>query len=146
MVSHGRTACQTEKSCSSSTHPLIHQVVTPRSWEEYVDRVSNGAVPFLTDFSYAGYKYQAQPLPDISTNSTKVFDVTQFGAQPGTGCACVCVCVCARARVLVACRTIRTLPRRSESVKKTGARLAEQTWRATSLCVHALSLCGRPTM
>lgn len=67
--------------CHQVATPL--QTVTPRAWLEYQDRKANGVAPFLTDFSYAGYHYQATPLPHV--NGT-VFDVTHYGAHPGQGC------------------------------------------------------------
>lgn len=49
-------------------------------WQQFKQAKSDGTEPALPDFSYAGYQYSEQPIPDTSTWT--VFDVTKYGAVP----------------------------------------------------------------
>ncbi len=44
-------------------------------WENYVHAKKEGLTPILPDFSYAGYKYREEPIPDVDY---KIFNVTNF--------------------------------------------------------------------
>jgi len=52
----------------------------PQILDQYISAKTNGTEPDLPDFSYAGYDYSENPIPDIST--WEVFDVTNYGAFP----------------------------------------------------------------
>ncbi|WP_106527167.1 DUF4955 domain-containing protein [Chitinophaga niastensis] len=61
-------------------HVIDKLPVTAPLWEDFVTAKKNNTIPVLPDFSYAGYHFSEQSLPDIS--SKKKFDVTQYGAIP----------------------------------------------------------------
>jgi len=48
-------------------------------WENFKEAKKNGTQAILPDFSYAGYKYSEVEIPTVNY---KIFDVTNFGAQP----------------------------------------------------------------
>eukprot|EP00123_Amoebidium_parasiticum_P016720 comp23560_c1_seq1/m.39800 comp23560_c1_seq1/g.39800 ORF comp23560_c1_seq1/g.39800 comp23560_c1_seq1/m.39800 type:complete len:922 (-) comp23560_c1_seq1:551-3316(-) len=48
-------------------------------WVDYVDDYRAGRAPMLPDFSYAGYRYQAVPIP---VKRQFVYDVTKYGCRP----------------------------------------------------------------
>ena len=50
-----------------------------RTWEQFVLAKETGTEPILPDFSYAGYRYFGEPIPDPTH---PVFDVTRYGAIP----------------------------------------------------------------
>lgn len=49
-------------------------------WQDFVDSKKNGKTPILPDFSYAGYHFSEEAIPDLSKR--KHFKVTDFGALP----------------------------------------------------------------
>src|SRR5690606_18686962 len=49
-------------------------------WSDYVKDKNEGKVPFLPDFSYAGYHFSEKTIPDVSKR--KYFNVVDFGAKP----------------------------------------------------------------
>jgi hypothetical protein len=49
-------------------------------WQEFVAAKASGDVSALPDFSYAGYHFSEQPLPEVSQRPR--FDVTAYGALP----------------------------------------------------------------
>ncbi|GAB3851492.1 hypothetical protein GCM10028822_18210 [Hymenobacter terrigena] len=49
-------------------------------WKEFVEAKKKAAEPVLPDFSYAGYHFSENPIPDVSAK--KVFNVRDFGAIP----------------------------------------------------------------
>lgn len=51
-------------------------------WQQFVNAKKNGLEPTLPDFSYAGYRYGEEPIPDIVGCD---FDVTSYGAVPNDG-------------------------------------------------------------
>jgi hypothetical protein len=50
----------------------------PPSWQNYLDAQTTGALPILPNFSFSGYRFSEESLPD--TSSWTVFDVTNYGA------------------------------------------------------------------
>ncbi|MEQ8238375.1 MAG: DUF4955 domain-containing protein [Cyclobacteriaceae bacterium] len=60
------------------TTTLSAAAQTPDIWQNYLDAQSSDTQSELLDFSYAGYKFSEESIPDIS-NWTK-FDVTSYGA------------------------------------------------------------------
>ncbi len=52
---------------------------TSKLWREFVDATAAGREPILPDFSYAGYRYSDQPIPDVKG---PIFNVTKYGAKP----------------------------------------------------------------
>jgi hypothetical protein len=55
----------------------------PPSWQNYLDAQTTGAQPILPNFSFSGYRFSEESLPDVS--SWTVFDVTNYGAVAGDG-------------------------------------------------------------
>jgi hypothetical protein len=55
----------------------------PPSWQNYLDAQTTGAQPILPNFSFSGYRFSEESLPDIS--SWAVFDVTNYGAVANDG-------------------------------------------------------------
>ncbi|MFD1629392.1 DUF4955 domain-containing protein [Pseudopedobacter beijingensis] len=55
------------------------QTVAPL-WSDYVRDKKEGKIPFLPDYSYAGYHFSEKPIPDVSIR--KYFNVVDFGAKP----------------------------------------------------------------
>lgn len=51
---------------------------TPPVWQDYVDAYTNGTQAILPDYSYSGYHFSEQEIPDVS--SWTYFNVTQYGA------------------------------------------------------------------
>ena len=51
-------------------------------WQEFKHAKTVGKAHQLPDFSYAGYKFSEQPIPNVNH---RVFDVTKYGAQPNDG-------------------------------------------------------------
>ena len=51
-------------------------------WNTFVSDAKAGRASVLPDYSYAGYKYGTEAIPDVQW---KVFDVTDFGALPDDG-------------------------------------------------------------
>jgi hypothetical protein len=49
-------------------------------WQDFVRAQRDGVAAVLPDFSYAGYKFSEEPLPD--TAAIPRFDVTQYGGTP----------------------------------------------------------------
>jgi hypothetical protein len=49
-------------------------------WREFVEASAAARASVLPDFSYAGYKFSEQPLPDVAARGR--FIVTDYGAQP----------------------------------------------------------------
>ncbi|WP_152287927.1 DUF4955 domain-containing protein [Flavicella marina] len=56
-----------------------HYSQTSETWENYVQAKKKGKEPILPDFSYAGYKYSEEQIPNVNF---KIFDVTEYGAIP----------------------------------------------------------------
>lgn len=52
-------------------------------WREYVEARQKGETPFLPDFSYAGYHFSEEEIPDVS--GRKYFNVKDYGAVPDDG-------------------------------------------------------------
>eukprot|EP00123_Amoebidium_parasiticum_P011802 comp20908_c1_seq2/m.27868 comp20908_c1_seq2/g.27868 ORF comp20908_c1_seq2/g.27868 comp20908_c1_seq2/m.27868 type:complete len:533 (-) comp20908_c1_seq2:61-1659(-) len=52
-------------------------------WRDYVADVRAGKLPQISDFSYAGYHYQAKQIPTVQG---PIFDVTKYGCQVNTYC------------------------------------------------------------
>ncbi|MDA0711665.1 MAG: glycosyl hydrolase family 28-related protein, partial [bacterium] len=52
------------------------------TFRQFEEAVGAGTEPILPDFSYAGYHYFAEPVPEVQA---KLFDVTQFGAVADDG-------------------------------------------------------------
>ena len=50
-----------------------------RTYQQFVKDKENGRVPILPDFSYSGYHYFNEPVPDVAH---PIFDVTTYGAIP----------------------------------------------------------------
>ena len=48
-------------------------------WTDFVEATSEGREPIVPDFSFAGYRYSEQPIPDVQGAT---FDVTDYGAVP----------------------------------------------------------------
>jgi hypothetical protein len=55
----------------------------PPSWQNYLDAQTTGAQPILPNFSFSGYRFSEESLPDVSPWT--VFDVTNYGAVAGDG-------------------------------------------------------------
>jgi hypothetical protein len=55
----------------------------PPSWQNYLDAQTTGAQPILPNFSFSGYRFSEESLPD--TSSWAVFDVTNYGAVANDG-------------------------------------------------------------
>ena len=53
-----------------------------RTWEQFVSAKRTDTEPVLPDFSYAGYRYFGEPIPDVEY---PVFDVTRYGAIADDG-------------------------------------------------------------
>lgn len=53
-----------------------------RTWEQFVSAKQAGTEPMLPDYSYAGYRYFGEPVPD---GTHPVFDVTDYGAVADDG-------------------------------------------------------------
>ncbi len=53
-----------------------------KTWEQFVSAKRAGTEPILPDFSYAGYRYCGEPVPDATH---RVFDVTAYGAVADDG-------------------------------------------------------------
>jgi len=51
-------------------------------WDNFVDAKKKGETPILPDFSYAGYAFMQEPIPDVEG---PVFDITDYGAVPNDG-------------------------------------------------------------
>lgn len=51
-------------------------------WNTYSNAYASGRTSALPDYSFAGYKYGTAAIPDVTW---KVFDVTDYGAQPNDG-------------------------------------------------------------
>ena len=49
------------------------------TYQQFVEAKENGTEPILPDFSYAGYHYFSEPVPDVAH---PIFDVTKYGAIP----------------------------------------------------------------
>ncbi len=49
------------------------------TYQQFVKAREKGTEPILPDFSYAGYHYFSEPVPDASH---PIFDVTEYGAIP----------------------------------------------------------------
>ncbi len=58
---------------------LGYTSAVPSTWVNFVEARRNGTVPILPDFSYAGYHYFSEPVPDVMH---PMFDVTDYGAIP----------------------------------------------------------------
>ena len=56
---------------------------TPQVWTDFVNSKANGTQPILPDYSYSGYKFSEEEIPDVS--SYRKFDVTDFGAIANDG-------------------------------------------------------------
>lgn len=52
------------------------------TWEKYSEDVQAGRVSIIPDYSWAGYKYGAETIPNVDW---KRFNVTDFGALPNDG-------------------------------------------------------------
>jgi len=52
---------------------------TPLAWTQFVADSEAGRASALPDYSYAGYKYGTEAIPDVTW---KTFDVTDYGALP----------------------------------------------------------------
>jgi len=50
----------------------------PEVWTDYVQAQENGTQPILPDYSFSGYKFSEEDLPDVSGYT--YFDVTDYGA------------------------------------------------------------------
>jgi len=61
------------RSASAQVSPL---------WDNFVGAKDNGETPILPDFSYAGYAFMQEPIPDVEG---PVFDITDYGAVPNDG-------------------------------------------------------------
>jgi hypothetical protein len=46
-------------------------------WEDFEQASKNGTEPILPDFSYVGYKYSEEPIPEVDF---PIFNVTDYGA------------------------------------------------------------------
>ena len=53
-----------------------------RTWEQFVSAKQAGTEPILPDYSYAGYRYFGEPVPDVTH---PVFDVADYGAVANDG-------------------------------------------------------------
>ena len=53
-----------------------------RTWQQFVSAKQSGTEPMLPDYSYAGYRYFGEPVPDATFT---VFDVTDYGAVANDG-------------------------------------------------------------
>ena len=53
-----------------------------KTWEQFVLAKQTAAEPILPDFSFAGYHYFGEPIPEVTH---PVFDVTDFGAVADDG-------------------------------------------------------------
>jgi len=51
-------------------------------WDNFVEAKEKGETPTLPDFSYAGYAFMQEPIPDVEG---PVFDITDYGAVPNDG-------------------------------------------------------------
>lgn len=51
-------------------------------WTQFEKDATAGKASVIPDYSYAGYKYGAEGIPDVAW---KIFDVTSFGAVPNDG-------------------------------------------------------------
>ena len=60
----------------------LHQGGLSRTWEQFVSAKQAGTEPILPDYSYAGYRYFNEPVPDATH---PVFDVTDYGAVADDG-------------------------------------------------------------
>jgi len=56
----------------------ISHTQTPAVWTNYVQSIENGTQPILPDYSFSGYKFSEEDLPDVSGYT--YFDVTDYGA------------------------------------------------------------------
>jgi hypothetical protein len=52
---------------------------TSKLWKAFVESRTTGTEPILPDFSYAGYRYQNEPVPDVRG---PIFRVGDYGAIP----------------------------------------------------------------
>ncbi|MBC9798205.1 DUF4955 domain-containing protein [Sinomicrobium weinanense] len=59
--------------------PVYGQSVAPL-WEDYVKAKQEGKTTYLPDFSFAGYRFSEEEIPDVS--GWKHFNVTDYGAVP----------------------------------------------------------------
>ena len=50
-------------------------------WTDFVEATSEGREPIVPDFSFAGYRYSEQPIPDVQGAT---FDVTDYGVPMTT--------------------------------------------------------------
>ena len=57
----------------------LRQGGVSRTWEQFVSANDTDTEPILPDFSYAGYHYFEEPIPEATH---PVFDVTRYGAIP----------------------------------------------------------------
>jgi len=48
------------------------------AWTNFVESKANGKQPILSDYSYSGYEFSEQPIPDISAYT--YFNVQDYGA------------------------------------------------------------------
>ena len=62
------------------THSGRVSAQTPPLWRQYVQARAEGTEPLLPDFSYAGYHFSEQAIPDVADRPR--FDVTEYGAVP----------------------------------------------------------------
>ncbi len=53
---------------------------TPPIWQNYLDNYNTEISPELLDFSFAGYRFSREELPEVSTWT--YYDVTEYGAIP----------------------------------------------------------------
>ena len=53
-----------------------------QTWEQFVSARQTGSEPILPDYSYAGYRYFEEPVPDVKQT---LFNVTWYGATPDDG-------------------------------------------------------------
>ena len=51
---------------------------TPPVWQDYLDAFANGTQAILPDYSYSGYHFSEEDIPDVS--SWAYFNVTDYGA------------------------------------------------------------------
>ncbi len=56
---------------------------TPQVWTDFVTSQANGTQPILPDYSYSGYAFSEEEIPDVS--SYLKFDVTDYGAIANDG-------------------------------------------------------------
>lgn len=62
--------------------PTVYPANTSQLWKEFVENGKQGTETRLADFSYAGYRFGEEAVPDVDY---PVFDVTEYGAVPDDG-------------------------------------------------------------